>query len=205
MAEDFLVDFMSSSARAKVLRVFVFDPGVFTVSLAAKRSGVSTRVAAEEIKKLEQWGVVKKAKFIITVGGSSKTIAGKQKELAWTMNQSFKHGSAISKFVHEISPVEHKNMLTGLRKAGRLSAVVLSGGFVGDASRPADLIIVGEGMSESRLETAVKALESEVGREIRYAAFSTTEFKYRMTIQDRLLRDTLDFPHIVLLDKTRLL
>src|SRR3989344_4479321 len=47
--------------------------------------------------------------------------------------------------------------------------------------------------------------ETAPGREIRYAVFSTPEFRYRLTIQDRLIRDTLDYPHLVLLDKTRLL
>jgi DNA-binding Lrp family transcriptional regulator len=205
MADDFLGDFMDSNARAKVLRVFAFDPGVFTATQVAKRSGVSERVATQEIEVLEERGIIKKGKFVITVGGAFKTITGKQKEPAWTMNQAFKYASAISKFIHEVSPVHHKNIVTGLRRAGRISAVVLSGAFVGDASRPADLVIVGDGINESRLESAVKALEPQVGREIRYAAFSTPEFRYRMTIEDRLLRDTLDFPHLVLLDKTRLL
>jgi hypothetical protein len=205
MADDFLGAFMGSNARARVLRVFTFDPGIFTAVQAAKRSGVSSRVAAEEIEVLEEWGIVKKAKFVITVRGTSKTVSGKQKEPAWTMSRDFKHASAISKFVYEVSPVQHKNILTGLRRAVKLSAVVLSGAFVGDADRPADLIIVGDSINEGRLEAAVKALEPQFGREIRYAAFSTPEFQYRMTIQDRLLRDTLDFPHLVLLDKTRLL
>ena len=76
---------------------------------------------------------------------------------------------------------------------------------MGDPSRPADLLVAADALNEGRLETAVRALEREFGREIRYAAFSAPEFRYRMTIQDKLLRDTLDFPHLVLLDKTRLL
>lgn len=205
MTDDFLGTLLCSNARAKVLRVFVFDPGVFTAAQAAKRSGVSARIAAEEIQTLEKWGVVKKAKFVILVSATSKKIVGRQKEPAWTMNQSFKHAGAISKFVHEVSPIQYKNIIAGLRRAGKLSALVLSGTFVGDASRPADLVIVGDGINESRLEAAVKALEPQFGREIRFASFSTPEFRYRLTIQDRLLRDTLDFPHLVLLDKTRLL
>lgn len=205
MADDFLGTFMGTNARSKVLRAFVFDAGIFSVSQAAKRSGVSTRTAAEEIRTLESWGILKKAKFVIELANSSKKITGKQKESAWAFDQSFKYASAISKFVHEVSPADHKNIIAGLRKAGRLSAVVLSGVFVGDASRPADIIIVGDSVNETRLEVAIKAFEPQFGREIRYATFSTPEFQYRMTIQDRLLRDTLDFPHLVLLDKTRLL
>jgi DNA-binding Lrp family transcriptional regulator len=204
MAEDFLGTFMGSNVRAKVLRVFAFNPGVFTVSQVAKRAGVSARVAGEEIRELEKCGMLKAAKFIITVNGS-KAIAGKQKEQTWTMDQSFKHASAISKFVYEVSPMENKSIIIALRKAGRLSVIILSGVFVGDASRPADIIVAGDSVNEGRLETAIKALEPQLGREIRYSAFSTPEFQYRMTIQDRLLRETLDFPHLVLLDKTRLL
>jgi hypothetical protein len=207
LMEDFLGQLFGSSARAKVLRAFVFDPRPFTAALTAKRSGVSSRIAQQEIRALEKIGVIKRAKFSITLGQGSgkKVVAGKQKEAAWALDPEFRHAAALSKFVHEVSPVQHKHIIAGLRRAGRIAAVVLSGAFVGDASRPADLIIAGDGVNENKLEAAVKALEPQLGREIRYAAFTTPEFRYRMTIQDRLLRDTLDFPHLVLLDKTRLL
>ena len=198
---------MGNAARAKILRVFFFDqPGVFTVALAAKRSGVPVRVAVREIKLLQKWGILKQGKFTITVGNKTKrAIVGKQKREAWTVNPTFKYSAALSKFVHEVSPVQYNIVLAALKRTGRLSTVVLSGSFVGDPSRPADLVVAADGLNENRLEQAMRSLEREFGSEIRYAAFSTPEFRYRMTIQDRLLRDTLDYPHLVLLDKTRLL
>ena len=45
------------------------------------------------------------------------------------------------------------------------------------------------------------ALEAELGREIRYAFFTTPDFRYRLGVYDRLLRDVFDYPHRVLLDK----
>jgi len=205
MTDDFLGSFLGNTARAKIVRVFMFDPNVFTLPQVAKRSGVSAKTAAKEIKALEQCGVIKKGKPSITVGNNGKHVEGKQKESAWMANPDFKHAVALSKFVHEVSPPQHKGVVEGLRRAGRLSVVILSGAFLGDATRPADLIVVADGLNEARLESAVKALEPQFGREIRYAAFSTPEFSYRLTIQDRLLRDTLDYPHIILLDKARLL
>jgi hypothetical protein len=44
-----------------------------------------------------------------------------------------------------------------------------------------------------------------VGKELRYAFFSTDEFKYRMSMYDKLVRDILDYPHKVLLDKLGIL
>ncbi len=207
MTDDFLGKLMGSTSRAKVLRVFFLDQScVFSAPLAAKRAGMSSRTVLKEIAVLEKWGIVKPAKFaIILANGTERAVGGKQKEVAWTVNPAFKYSLALSKFVHEVSPVQYKSILSGLKGSGRLVTVILSGSFVGDASRPADLVVAADGLNEARLETAVRALERQFGREIRYAAFSGSEFRYRMTVQDRLIRDTLDFPHLVLLDKTRLL
>lgn len=206
MAEDFLGILMGNAARAKLLRVFFFDQsGVLTTALAAKRSGVSPRVAEKEIKVLEQWGVLKQGKFTIVISRGTRRVGGNQGERAWAVNHAFKYSAALSKFVHEVSPMHYENVLVALRRTGRLATIVLSGLFMGDPSRPADLLVAADGINERRLEQAVRTLEPQFGREIRYAAFSTPEFRYRLTIQDRLIRDTLDYPHLILLDKTRLL
>src|SRR3989344_5910493 len=207
MADDFLSKVLGNAARAKVLRAFMFSPAeLFTLPTVVKRSGIAAKAAAKEVKALQELGVIKKGKLtIMLANGSKRTVGGKQKEQTWHFNADFKHGRALSKFVHEVSPVSHSSIILALKGSGRLAAVVLSGSFVGDPTRPADLLIAADGLNESRLERAIKTLEPEFGREIRYAAFSTPEFRYRLTVQDRLIRDTLDFPHLVLLDKTRLL
>ena len=44
-------------------------------------------------------------------------------------------------------------------------------------------------------------MEAEMGRELQYATLSTEEFFYRRSIGDRLVRDVVDFPHEVLVDR----
>ena len=207
MSEDFLAQLMDNASRARVLRVFVFSPSEpFTLAHAAKRAGISAQTAAREIKALEQLGILKEGKLAITLANKTKkTLQGRQKEHVWIFDGDFKHARAISQFVHEISPVQYGNIMNALKGSGRLVAVILSGSFMGDPTRPADIIIAVDALHESRLEKAIKTLEPQFGREIRYAAFSTPEFRYRLTVQDRLIRDTLDYPHLVLLDKARLL
>ena len=206
MADDFLSRFLGNAARARILRAFVLNQSeVFTAPLAAKRAGVSPATAAKEIRSLEQLGVIKKEKFSVQEGKAKRAVTGRQNEHAWAFDPDFKHAPALVKFVHEVSPVQYKNILGALKGAGRLAAIILSGSFMGDPTRPADLIVAADALNEGRLESAVKALEPAFGREIRYAVFSTPEFRYRLTIEDRLLRDTLDYPHLVLLDKMRLL
>ena len=59
-------------------------------------------------------------------------------------------------------------------------------------------------MKKNVLENAIKTIESEIGREIRYAFFDTKTFQYRYYMFDKLLRDILDFPHEVVLQAKEL-
>ncbi|MEK9154078.1 MAG: hypothetical protein AAB798_01250 [Patescibacteria group bacterium] len=205
MTDDFLGKFLGNQNRARIVRVFILSQAeIFTAAHMAKRSGVSSAGVEEEIKSLEQLGIVKKAKFSINVG-ATKHVAGKQNIRAWSFDSASKYSAPLSKFVHEVSPVEHKGIIDALKRSGRLAAAILSGSFVGDPTRPVEIIVVADNSNESRLDSAIRALESSLGREIRYAAFSSPEFQYRLTIHDKLIRDTLDYPHIILLDKLRVL
>lgn len=206
MVNDFFTELLGSKARARLIQLFIFSAHeAFTEALAAKRAGVPLEIATKEIRVLEKMGVIKKGKFSIMLKNYKRVDTKSQKALAWTFNPSFKHARALTAFVHEIAPTRYGEVVDVLKRSGRLAAVILSGSFMGDPTRPADLIVAGEPLHEGKLERAVRALEPRFGREIRYAVFSTPEFRYRLTIQDRLIRDTLDYPHLVLLDKARLL
>ncbi len=205
--DDFLGAFMGNPARAKLMRCMLFnqEEPMSTVILG-KRTGLTQQTVKREVKRLADWGLIKKGKLVtIVLPRTRRSITGKLKMDTWIVNPSFKHLRALSSFVHEVAPLRYDSIIGTLKKSGRVSALVLSGCVLGDDSRPADLLIALDTLNEKRVESAIRALEPSVGREIRYAAFSTPEFRYRMTVQDKLIRDTLDFPHLVLLDKTRLL
>ncbi|MDP2649096.1 MAG: hypothetical protein Q8P19_04345 [bacterium] len=206
MVDDFLGQLLGNAARARLLRVFTFNyGGPMTLTHIRKHAGVTSRTVAKEIRALEKLGLIRKGKISIMLSGGKRATAGKQKEYAWELNQGHRHAATLSKFIHGVSPVRHAKIIDALKSSGRLMVVILSGTFVGDDTRPADLIVVADGLNEKRLEAAVRALEPKFGREIRYAAFQSSEFRYRLTIHDRLLRDILDYPHLTLLDKKGLL
>ncbi len=208
LKDDFLPEFLNNKNRARILRVFVFNTNdVMTVSDISKRSGVAPKAVLKEVKSLVKIGMVKPARAVsITLANKSKRVVkGNAKVAAWSTNSEFKHLRAVSALIHEVSPVRYDSIVGALKRGGRISAVILSGSFMGDDTRPADILIASDSINERRLEKAVRSLEPAFGREIRYAAFTTPEFRYRITVKDRLIRDTLDFPHVVLLDKTRLL
>jgi hypothetical protein len=196
---DFLTNLIGF-ARAKVLRLFIlYEKEVFDLKELAQRASVSPRVAQSEVALLTKLGIVREEL------GEGKSERARKLNARWSLDPTFKHASALSAFVHEVSPAEFRDVEKALRGSGRLTAIVLSGIFTGDLNRPVDLIVVGDYVNEKRLEKAARSFEPKYGREIRYAIFSTPEFRYRLTIHDKLIRDTLDYPHRVLLNKHNLI
>jgi len=207
MKTDFLAGLLGSPARARLLRIFLYDPEhEFQIKELAKRAAISPAATSREVKLLEKIGVVKKGKHVsITLNnGTKRKVTAKKRIETWSIEPSFPHLATLTRFVHEVSPMRYEAVLEAVKKCGRVSVVVLSGTFMGDPSRPADMIVAGDDVKVPRLEAATKRLESTLGREIRYACFPTAELRYRMTVQDRLIRDTLDYPHLVLLDRAQI-
>ena len=196
---DFLTQLIEPS-RAKILRLFVlFDKESFTLSEVARRAKVTSQAANREITELIKIGIAKEER------GEGKTARQRRSAARYSFNSNNRNANALSAFIHEVSPEKFHEVERALRGTGRLTAIVLSGVFIGDLNRPADVIIVGDFVNEKRLEKAMHGFESKFGREIRYALFSTPEFRYRLTIHDKLIRDTLDYPHRLLLNKNSLI
>jgi hypothetical protein len=62
------------------------------------------------------------------------------------------------------------------------------------------VLIVGNSLKKDILEKEMAILESEIGRELRYAVFSIEEYQYRITMYDKLIRDIMDNRYITIID-----
>ncbi|MEJ0053590.1 MAG: hypothetical protein WDN10_02595 [bacterium] len=181
---DPLAKLFGSNARLKLLRLFIFNPAsAFSVSDAAFRTKLSKAAARKEISTLAAAGVIKKR-------GSG-----------YAAEKRFPYYDALADFVRTTTNVENAEVLAALRKGGTLRLVVTSGLFTGVAESEIDLLIVGDKLVERALKAAVHGIEAELGREIRYASFSTEDFRYRLGVYDRLIRNVLDYPHRAIFDK----
>lgn len=119
----------------------------------------------------------------------------------YQVNPRFEHLEALEIFIRDTTNVRSQDMLALLKRAGALRLVALSGFFLSVIEAPVDMLIVGDNLDERALATAIHSLEAEFGREIRYASFATPDFRYRLGVYDRLLRDVFDYPHRLLVDK----
>ena len=126
---------------------------------------------------------------------------GERAATRYQVNPRFEYLGALNIFIRETTNVRPRAIISILRRAGTLQLVALSGFFSGVLESRIDLLVVGDHIEERALASAVRSLEAELGREIRYASFATTDFRYRTGVYDRLLRDVFDYPHRLLIDK----
>src|SRR3989344_1843477 len=177
-----------SSARLKTLRLFVFNQDTaFTISDIAERTKLSKEVARREISELLSAGLLRKK--------------GAQTPAHYQANPRFEHLEALDTFIRETTSARPQKIIAALKRAGTLRLVALSGHFTGILEPQIDLLVVGDHIEDRTLASSVRSLEAELGREIRYASFATADFRYRLGVYDRLLRDVFDYPHRLLIDK----
>ena len=185
---DPLARLFSSSARLKLLRLFLFnDDSAFLASDISFRTTVPPDSVRKELRVLLAAGVVKKKSIKEGTG--------------YIANKRFEHYIALQTFLRTSTILSDADMIASLKKAGALRLVALSGLFSGAIETKVDLLIVGDKLDEKQLDKAVHMLEAELGRELRFASFSTEDFRYRVGVYDRLLRDIFDYPHRTILDK----
>lgn len=198
MAADPLEILFGSQARVKLLRFFLFNPSrEFTFDDISRRARLVRRTARTEINALERAGVIKKKHIYIQLPEKDK----KTRAQGYALNKKFPELQALQTFLFETAPLDGKNVLKHLRKAGPLEFVVVAGMFMRDFEQRLDIMLAMKKMSKAKVENAIRSLESEIGIEIRYAAFASEDLIYRVGMYDKLTRDVFDYPHKILVDR----
>ncbi len=197
-----------SRAKVKLLKLFLFNPEKFFVAEEIKkRTGIDRRVLSKELKPFEKIGLIRVRHKKSGAGkkpsrnkSNSKTRVKKRiKEMG--LNPHFSHLNPLKNLLLYNDPLTSTEILGRLSGVGSTKLVVVSGVFLQEEDSRVDLLIVGDKFNKSKLEKAVRAIESDVGRELVYALLTTSDFKYRLNIYDRLVRDILDYPHRKIINK----
>lgn len=185
--DDILGRLLGTPARVKLLRLFLFNPkAAYTLADASSRAKVKTNDARSEFALYERVGLIKSR-----AGGKAKK---------YLLDDSFSYLSAFQHLLLNL-PVRSRDITARLRGVGIVKLVLLSGLFADEYDGRIDLLIVVDKLKEAKLQTVIRKLEAEIGKELKYVALTSDEFKYRLGIYDKLVRDVIDYPHIVALDR----
>jgi hypothetical protein len=201
---DILAKLFGNAARVKLMRLFLFNQeAIFTKAEIADRSKTPNSEVKRELALLISVGLVK-SRIVnkdISKKQGKKVIVKKIQDTGYIIDQKFPYFQALKSLLITVSLHADESLVKRFATVGRIKFFVASGLFIQEWDTRVDLLIVGDEINLKRLDVIMKTIESEVGREIAYSAFETTDFEYRYGIHDRLIRDILDLPHTVLVDK----
>ncbi len=171
-------------AKVKIMRLFIFNPNV-TLSSAEVSSRTKERssTARRELRNLTKAGLIK------------KRVRG------FILNSAYNYLPAIGNFLIDATPLSEREIIRKISRTGNIKLILISGVFLHDPDSRVDILIVGDHLKQAKLLSAISSIEAELGKELRYAAFETLDFQYRLGIYDKLIRDILDSQHHKILNK----
>jgi hypothetical protein len=197
-----------SLARVKIMRLFFLNPLMsFDKIEIEKRTRVKKNAIGKELNILKQAKFIKDKPFIReikrTKGKKIKII--KKRTPGFILNENFPLMTPLQSLIVNSSYLDKKEVSSRFKGAGKIRLLVLAGIFLEpetisgqgtvESTGPLDVLVVGDNLKRRIIDEAVKVIEAEIGKELAYAAFDTEDFKYRMSMYDKLIRDVFDNPH----------
>lgn len=199
---DILTKLFGSAALVKIMRLFLMNPDSdHQKTDIIKRAKVSRDSANYELNLLLSVGMIKKKSFFVEGRKLKSGKRSKKRVQGYTLDKQFKYLREIRSLLIHTSPMQEKDISDRLNKSGVIKLVVVSGVLIQDEDSRVDIMIVGDRLKESSIRNVIGGMESEIGKQLRYVILDTKDFKYRIGVCDRLVRDVLDYPHQVIVDK----
>lgn len=198
-----------SQARVKIMRLFIFNPNeILSSDEIAKRSRVQKQTATKEIRILESVDFIKKKSVIKNIEKKSRKKSGevtivKKNITGWVLNPKSLLVAPLQSLLVGSELLHTKDLPKRFKPVGTLRLLVLSGIFVKDGERKVDMLVVGDKLDRSKLAKLIQTIESEIGKELRYAVFDPEEFTYRLHMYDRLLLDIFENEHQRIIEKLK--
>jgi hypothetical protein len=199
---EYLSKLFGSPSRVKLLRLFLFNPDtVYGRDDVVEVSRVTPNTASKELTALVRVGLVKRKTFYKEIARPGSKIPKKRKTLGYIFNPKFPYTEALTSFLLTTLQVADVDIRKRFKGVGVLHTLILAGFLIGDTEGVFDILIVGSRLNESSIQNAVRYIEAECGREIRYAILTVDDYEYRLRVRDKMVRDMLDGPHKVLINK----
>jgi DNA-binding Lrp family transcriptional regulator len=202
-----------SENKVKLLRFFLANQtSKITFTDLMKKVKVSINELKKELKNLVNFNFINEITVVEEIEVPVKQKRGKKKELpkiilkqvkidGFEFNKDYDFAASLANLLLDFRFVDRQEMLSDFRKFGKISLFCLGGVFFRDEEGTLDLLIVGDALDKDKIDNYMKKLDADFGTELRYAVFESEEFKYRVNMFDRLLKDFWKRPHEKVLEK----
>jgi len=199
MPEQILEQLFESPVKLKLLKLFLRNPHrQFLLADIVKKTQSESRVVQKQVAGLKSIGLLQQ-KLVRT--NKKKQVKG---GFYFSANPDFDFYNELQFLILKSSPTSKEKMLKKIMRLGRIRLALISGVFLNSENSRVDLFLVGDNISRRKLMNFLAEMESEVGKEIEYAAMDSQEFDYRFHMFDRFVHDILEKPHEKLVNKLKL-
>ena len=187
MAE--ILEFLfGSKTKARLLRFFLMNPEQeFNTSEISEKNMLKSAQARSAINEF------KKNRFILE--------RRRNRIKYYTLNQKFPFLIELKGLFIKSNIYPQCSSLEKVKMIGDVKLALISGIFLNYPKSKADMVLVVNNVSRSKLKNLMSNIEAEVGREISYVLMNNEEFKYRLDMLDRFLLDFLEGPHDEIVNK----
>ena len=194
-----------SVSKVRILRLFMCNPGSrFTLGEICSRSQVRKPSARTELNKLLKlgmvWKTIMRVETAVRKGGKPRTV----KTIVYGLDTAFPFLNELRDLVVKSSVAPRDKILRQIKAVGKVKLAVISGVFIQSENSRTDLLLVGDGIHQRKLDRFLADTESELGKPVQHTVMETDEFQYRMDMYDRFLRDILEYPHEKIINKFNL-
>lgn len=180
--------FFNSEVKSRLIKFFTYNHTKFyDVSEIARSLNLPSNTVKSHLLKLLAEGFLKSK--------SSKS---------FSVSYKFPYLQDVKNLVLKFEPVADDTLQKEVLKIGQIKLFIIAGIFLNQEKARADMLIVGNKISNKKLEKFLHLVESQIGKEIRYVLLNIDEFKYRKNMFDRFILDVLEFPHKKLINKLKI-
>lgn len=179
------------------------EDAIVSLHDVAEKTKSKSTLARKELTALCAIGFIEKKRTrTVTTTGAGKKATSKVKEIVgFKLNTEFPHNQALKDLLFDFQLLDKRELANRFKVIGRLKLFIVSGVFIGDDKSRVDILMVGEAIKKPKAEKILEALSAELGREVIYSIMDVEEYEYRYKMYDRFVRDIIDLPHEMVIDK----
>lgn len=185
-----------SRTRVKLISLFLTHPDepVF-VREVTRLIGTQINAVRRELANLASFG------FIIETADEDTTAKRPGlKRKYYCLNPNFPLLADIHSLVTKAQLLVEHRIDRLFVDQEQVKFVALMGGFIGQASAPVDMFVIGV-VEKPVMAKIVTAMEQSLGREVNYTVMTPNEYQYRKEIADKFLIAILNAPKNIVLDR----
>lgn len=194
---------LGSEDKVKILRLFLFHHEVpYDADEISARADVRRISAVKIAKVFEKIRLLKSKSYYKDVVQKRKVgkrggdpVVRRKRTRGWILNEKFLYLKELQNLLINTTLLREEEIVKRLQNVGKVALVIVAGVFIQNWDSRVDILVVGENLKEKSLQHIVRKMEAEIGRELAYTALETSDFQYRMTMCDKLVRDIVDYPH----------